>query len=491
MQRIRPAWFAVSVMLLSPACLAQDWRDDDSIWGFGNIGGPHRAGPRAPDPAPILPGEWIAVPESSGEAALLAFPWILEPGRAAPRAGEDGWTAKLAPPLAAAACAFATVVSDVDEVRMARLTGARWLVVNGSVHGGDPERRGDRGVPVALRKGENRLFVVEATAGWELELWKPSTRCVIGTWDVAWPKVTGNVEDIEYPVFNASEQPIHGLHVHYGHAWVPTAEHPNCVTDWRDGGVLAPLSMLIRGHYWESWEAGCQVSPGRVGNRTPVVVYDYVDDEAARELLCDLDPSYERTRLAPAQREIGRSSLANRPQARILKDAVLVYGTQGAAEETAALLARARLDQQVLWYACGDVPLVLSDSDYLRVGERSDWIAWMTDQKPVVLYGNEEVNGVWREFAAQSEPVEVTSTGVRAARVTSVGAGGAGTLFWASIAGSWKVLPWTARPVLAFASRGVGGARLSLALGMLAARDSFVRVDPDSPTGFSPLPTGK
>src|SRR5690606_11306429 len=151
--------------------------------------------------------------------------------------------------------------------------------------------------------------------------WKPATRCVIGTWDVGWPKVTGDVEDIEYPVFNASVQPIHFLHVHYGHMWVPTAEHPSDVTDWRDGGVLAPLSMLIRGHYWEGWDVGCQVTPGRAGNRTPVVVYEAGDAEAARELLCDLDPSYERTRLAPAQREIGRNSLASRPQARILKDA--------------------------------------------------------------------------------------------------------------------------------------------------------------------------
>ncbi len=166
MIRIRSACFALSVLLLASASPAQDWREDDSIWGFGNIGGPHREGPREPQPAPIVPTEWIAVPGASGEAALLAFPWILEPERAAPRAGEDGWTAKLAPPLAAAACSFAVVVSEADEVRMARLTGARWLVVNGSVHIGDPERRGDRGVPVALRKGENRVFVVDATAVW-------------------------------------------------------------------------------------------------------------------------------------------------------------------------------------------------------------------------------------------------------------------------------------------------------------------------------------
>lgn len=498
MPRIRPACILLAWLSVSTVVRAQDWRDDDSIWGFGNIGGPHRAGPREPDPAPIVPGDWIAVPAASGEAALLAFPWILDPERAAPRAGEDGWTAKLGVPLAAAACAYASVHSEADEVRMARLTGARWLVVNGSVHIGDPERRGDRGVPVALKKGENRVFVVEATEGWELELWKPATRCVIGTWDVGWPNVTGNAEDVEYPVFNTSVDTARYLHVHYAYAAAPPT--PVSLTDWRDGGVIAPLALLVRGHYLH--EFGVTDSGKPVGARTPVCVYAGDDAEAARELLCDLDASYSRRRLEPRSRALGRDLLADRPQGRIPRErpmrsgtakmVVLVHGTLGTPEEDAALLARARLDQQVLWYACGEAPWILSDSDFVEHGSlegeeaKCSLIRAWIDRAEVVFYGNPQVNGGWEDLTARARAIEVAAGVTRGAQAP--GDGGAWTVAW-----NERPEDAVARagPKLGFGSVGLAGARLSLALGMLSAQDGIVRVDARSRTGFSPVSAPK
>ncbi len=494
MIRIHAACLALSVLALPTVLRAQDWRDDDSIWGFGNIGGPHRTGPREPDPAPIVPAEWIAVPETSGEAALLAFPWILDPERAAPRAGEDGWTARLGVPLAAAACAYASVHSDADEVRMARLTGARWLVVNGSVHIGDPERRGDRGVPVALKKGENRVFVVEATAGWELELWKPATRCVIGTWDVGWPNTTGDDEAVHVPVFNASCDRLNHLHVHFGHFFVPTQDHPGIVERWVDGGCIAPLSIWRANVTW--WSISEQRAPGRAGNRAPVVVYGDEDPEAARAVLCDLDASYERGRLSPHERERGRAALGARPQARIPGRALLVYGTQGDAETDRALLARARLDQQVLWYECGDVPLVVSDTQLVEPASDGQhwcvqkWASFSDDPLPVVLYGDVATNAAWTPLRVSGASLEPDAQGIIRRNDAFYGAQVVGADAWtqarAPIPGGIS-----ARSVLAFASRGVDGARLSLALSMSSAQDSYVRVDPESKSGFSPLPSGK
>ncbi len=489
MLRNRSIYLVLALMIVSARARAQDWREDDSIWSFGHIGGPHREHP-LPEVSPIVPPNWISVSSTSEDPALLAFPWILDPTRESPHLGESGWAASLAPPLASAACAFTIVESDVDEVRMARLSAARWLVVNGSVFIGDPDRRGDRGVPIALQKGRNRLFAVDASADWELELWKPSTRCVIGTWDVGWPDITGQDKafgDLYFPVFNASVRPVSGLHVHYGHFFVPTDACRPMLTDWREVGCVAPLSMALGRIYYEGISDECGSTPGRAGNVGPVCVYDGGDDEAARELLCDRDASYDRRRLSPDQREIGRESLGGRPQANIADDSALIYGTLGSAEETAALLARARLDQQTLWYACGAAPFVMSDVEFL--GEDAGEDAKIrfrsllgSNGEPLVLYGSESTNQVWKWFATNDESMRVPSERLPAPDDNGIRPSFALTLAWSRIVR--RGVPYPMHASVGFASEGISGARLSLALGMLAARDGTLAVDAGSPQGF-------
>lgn len=489
--RIRLLWFVLVPIHLATVATAQDWRDDDSIWAFDGIGGPHREGPRTPDPAPIRPDAWIAVPNSGDDAALLAFPWILDPERAAPRHGDDGWTAKLTSPSAAAACAFTTVASEHNEVRMARLTGARFLVVNGSVHIGDPERRGDRGVPVALVKGENEIFVVDATAGWELELWKPATRIVIGTWDVGWPDVTGDEWDrIQFPVFNASSDPVARLRMHHGAFHVPTATHPNKLERWSGAGPIAPLTILHCDLFAWSLDEAEQPTTGRVGNRTPVVVYADDDDEAARELLSDLDPSRDRVRLMPSERERRRTELQARPQARIPGAAKLVYGTQGDEVTTHALLARARFDQQILWYECGEVPEVIADTQLVARDSAGDgwrvqrWAASSVNPPPVVVYGDVASNAAWTALRVSGFALEPDAHGVIRRNEEFYGEGFVGADAWSQPRKTMPDNPHQ-RYVYAFASRGAAGARLSLALGMLTDQPGLVRVDPEAKSGFS------
>jgi poly(3-hydroxybutyrate) depolymerase len=69
--------------------------------------------------------------------------------------------------------AYASVESASDRVAIARLEGASTLFVNGAGFTGDVYRLGDAGVPVALRKGSNDVYVAGPRGGFRVMLGSP------------------------------------------------------------------------------------------------------------------------------------------------------------------------------------------------------------------------------------------------------------------------------------------------------------------------------
>jgi len=380
---------------------------DNDIWGYGSIGGPYPGGEPKPLPPSIVPTEWlvIEVADEAGAWAAVA-PFLLGLDAPRPAASKEGapssgsgpaWKPRSSMDPRKSLCAFTRIDSERDEVRMARLTGAKYLFVNGEGFAGDPVRRGYRGVPVSLREGVNELFVLGASHDFELELWSPRTRMLIATWDVRWPN-DFPFDDLHYALFNASLKPAEGVHVHYGHAVVDREGCQPRLTDWRDGGRIPPLGVMLGGSYANSLQGG-PCDPSREGEsiRIPICVWAEGDMDADRQMLrrtIGLSPTEPAQPTFPRALDLVSGGLFARLQA----DATLVYGTAGTPDESAALLARARFDQQLLWHRTGRVPLVLDDRTFLERRSQT---------KHVVLYGNEDTNAAWEVVVPDEPPISV------------------------------------------------------------------------------------
>lgn len=77
---------------------------------------------------------------------------------------------------------------------------------------------------------------------------------------------------------------------------------------------------------------------------------------------------------------------------------LLVYGTQGTAEENAWMLERARYDAEIFWYRGNGSVDVISDTTWREVA---------ADDRNLIVYGNASINVAWAELLADS-PVAVT-----------------------------------------------------------------------------------
>ena len=75
---------------------------------------------------------------------------------------------------------YASVESAEGRVVLAKLEGAGVLFVNGAGFAGDPYGLGDAGVPVALRKGANDVYVAGPRGGFRLSLVKPTSPVMLG-----------------------------------------------------------------------------------------------------------------------------------------------------------------------------------------------------------------------------------------------------------------------------------------------------------------------
>ena len=367
-------------------------------WGRTVLTGPVPRESWDPGPAPELPTTFLAVETGLDDRAAREALFTALPSGFGPPDPDDAnaalaWTHLESSELGRYRGPFDHAYLRVVAARgicFARVSGAELLIVNGEPFVGDPEGRGLRGVPVALEYGDNHLFVVGADGRFELELWRPRTRTVLATWEARVVGMDGRPfataerlamgdDALDVPVFNASLHPMSGLHFHYGRIMVEQDDAIPRLSEWADGGVVAPLCFVLKRAYLIGSENDWTFD-GRRGI-APLCAYDDCDDDADRQLVTiDLDqpqaPSARRN-LAGGERLIGHP-----------RHACLAYATGGDDLEDARALAVARYLQQSLWYHAGAAATVVADhqlSDVIKrrpntfavlVGDAKQSLAW-------------------------------------------------------------------------------------------------------------------
>ena len=437
---------------------------DPEIWGFGGIGG---SDPRSHPPLaePIVPDHWLIIPAESGsDPATLLAKWMIAPDADPPVGVESAdrihvssgcWLRRDSTDPGPAACAYTTVRASRAVVRMARLTGAPWMLVNGEPVSGDSERRCFRGVPVALHEGENRIFVAAGGAPFELELWEPISRLVIEPFDIGW---LGD-NTVTYPILNASTATAHFVHVHYGPAvrWMDSCKP--CLTDWEDGGYIAPLSLMFGTSYYDGIiSEACGRNFGHLARDAfiPICVYAEEGECSSRQLL--------RRQPDCGGRIFNNFETLSRPKGTWRNSlielhppgSVQIFGTQGTPAETEAELAAARFEQQLEWYRHAEAGVVISDVEYLAgVGRKEeDWINRHTDSRAVILRGNADTNAAWSRFVPGGAGIEARRGSVTLGSSRFIGDGLAG----------WARFALGPRIVFAQFDTGLEGARLQQVL---------------------------
>jgi hypothetical protein len=407
-------------------------------------------------PPPIVPDHWIVVPSDLNvNPARVFLQGLLDPHGDPPEIGaqrKDGlvWQSRETKSPAIALAAYACITSARDEVRMARLTGAEYLFVNGDGFVGDSENRGFRGVPVALKKGVNRLYVLGIHDSFELELWCPETRAVLGTWDVAWPGEIPTADDFAYPVFNASTRWADSLHVHYGHAVVEGSSCKPAISDWRCGqGGMLPLGLFMAGSYFLALDSDCDPTSDEQAALVPICVY-VAGDPSPDQRLLRRAPASERKLSRARQTPRARSVIAGSPLARLSNDPVFVPGSGEA-------IARARFDQELCWYRTWITPEAITDKYYATVTPNRNGnceasrLAWATRDSCFVLYGNADTNMAWDRLVPGELPIRVRQGSLRVNDIEFSGD---------DICGWFVMTTKDQRRVVAIADTGPRGARL-------------------------------
>jgi len=115
--------------------------------------------------------------------------------------------------------AYATVHSDAARVMLAELSSASTLFVNGEGFVGDVYRAGFGAVPVALREGENQVYVNGVRGSFRFRLTAPEAPLILATRDATLPHLVAGAKDSRYAdragllFMNASTEPIRRLSV--------------------------------------------------------------------------------------------------------------------------------------------------------------------------------------------------------------------------------------------------------------------------------------
>ncbi|MDP7246286.1 MAG: prolyl oligopeptidase family serine peptidase [Planctomycetota bacterium] len=115
-----------------------------------------------------------------------------------------------------AAWAYAKLKLERDIVLLADLQGASTLFLNGVAFSGDPYRFGYQGYPVALRKGDNHIFVTGTRGNFQLAFHARPTKLVFADWTSTTPHLlSGGAVGGEASValMNLSTEPIPLLYV--------------------------------------------------------------------------------------------------------------------------------------------------------------------------------------------------------------------------------------------------------------------------------------
>lgn len=379
-------------------------------------------GPIEPKPAaPRNLTSWLVVESGHADAALVLDAvrehYLFPPEAPSPRPEETFLDARgevhrwAQRENGAAQVAYTGMSSERRQVVMAGLRGAGVLYVNGRPFVGDLERRGDRGVPIELREGQNELFVAEIDGEFELELWEPETPLVIADWAVRHTTLGENPNlwhfcGLRIPVFNATTQPLARVDIHHrglvpeGGRFPPGLGHP--MTDNITFGALPPLCQA---------ELTAQVTVARQVEEANEPVPDG-SSAALLEVRCRYEGPAGSNHVeeilrvpyaAPApHHELGPLTRRSPPGTRAsirhrVEGTTIVYGSSGSAAETELLLAQARWIQQRAWYRWSVTPEVRRDVDYLEaisVPWRRDWAR----RRPVLLIGNEDSNAAFAEL---------------------------------------------------------------------------------------------
>ncbi len=91
--------------------------------------------------------------------------------------------------------------------------------------------------------------------------------------------------------------------------------------------------------------------------------------------------------------------------------ALLVYGTAGSPEETAALLTKARYDAETFYYRGNGAFQIVSDADFLAGAftptRRDDGTEVPATDRNVILYGNADTNQAWQSLLGHC-PIHIT-----------------------------------------------------------------------------------
>ena len=411
--------------------------------------------PAKPVPPPIVPDHWLVLAKDSGCSAAQVFTrHLLDPQSPPPALAAGGlpWKSAESNSPADIFAAYTRIASERDEVRMARLTGAEHLFVNGCGFVGDADARGYRGVPVALRKGENHVYVLGGAGAFELELWSSPVRVLLATWDLDWP--APDEQYFTYSVFNADVEPVDFLHVHYGHFVTEDANCPPVLTDWADGGRLLPLGVRVSGSYWT--QLASDECPFR-GVDSPVAVRVSVsardekgaDDQTLR--------GHIRSFGVPAPKRRSLEGTTGLVVSRLAGATLPLLVLPADSAESSELLGRVRFDQQVLWYRSRATPEVVHDVELLAHDIETDrdhvnWYVWSAAQGGrYVLYGNSETNKVWSRFVSEDAPIQVR----RSSLVVK------GTRYQGDDICGWFAAPSRGgKSAVAIADTGVRGARL-------------------------------
>ncbi len=251
----------------------------------------------------------------------------------------------------------AETIVNVSEaqVRFVRAPGVETVLVNGTGFIGDPERRGDLGVPVTLEAGENRIVLLGLRSGTlDVEFWDPVPRLVMATWALeVGPSLPGGPREwpnswaaLFVPVFNADPRRAY-MNFTYGRAKPPGARPPSLAKS-NPGGFVAPLGLRRVSSYLfdvgtDAWECEEVLAPIRVSDE---------NDDADHRHLVPLSMT------GPAPRRPLREP-THWPVASIDASTYFVYETWGPSDVAREALATARYCQQLVWYRTGRIPVLV------------------------------------------------------------------------------------------------------------------------------------
>ncbi len=459
-------------VLIATSCahaMAQSTTEGTEDWS-NTMGGPVSEKPVVQEP-PIHVREWLILKGHENPEALVMRYLLLEaepPVENEPLTAANlfVWKRGAAKPCT---LAYAQLQSKKGEVRMAQLTGARTLYVNGEPFIGVSKARGERGVPVYLKPGVNHLFVLEATDDFELEFWKPTSEKVVATWKATpkWFPRSGSpyYGDLHVPVFNATLQNVDFLHLHYSDPTPDDGKRTWSPHEWADARKIAPLCLssprLMCLPDYELYERDFQTAPAA---NVSIAAFEYTDQSAARVIFSI--PFSERKEWKPPPEAYRLWNVWTNQKT------VFVCGTKGTQAENAASLARARYDQQFITIHSVEVPAVWTDEQYLDVlNGKYNW----AEYRRVALYGNRDTNAAWLPLVGSDSAIQVERGKLKLPHATHEGDDLFGTLIVPRVDGTRNQ-----DTVILVADTGVLGARAGAFRG--AARrgveaGTFLRLD--------------